>query len=89
MCTYITERLDVAGSGRGRDGWLPVTHATVYYDHPVDAPFEHALSIDVMNPALGPSARVAVELDAASARALAEAILRTLEQVPAEVLAAG
>jgi hypothetical protein len=88
MCTYITERLDVAGSGKGAQGWMPVTRASVYYDHPVDAPFEHALSIDVLNPALGPAARVAVELDAASARALAEAILRTLDQVPTELLEA-
>jgi hypothetical protein len=89
MCTYITERIDVAGSGKGPDGWMPVSRATVYYDHPVHAPFEHSLSIDVLNPGLGPAARVAVELDVASARALAEAILRTLERVPADLLAAG
>jgi hypothetical protein len=48
---------------------------------------EHTLNIDFLNRALGPDARVAVELDAASARALAEAIVEALESVPAELLA--
>jgi len=40
---------------------------------------EHALNIDFINEAEGPSARVAVELTPESARALAKAILATLE----------
>ena len=44
---------------------------------------EHTLNIDFLNPAKGPSARVAVELTAESARALAEAIESTLAAVPA------
>jgi hypothetical protein len=47
----------------------------VYFDHPQDAPLDHALCIDVW----GAGERVAVELDAASARRLAEAILATLD----------
>jgi Family of unknown function (DUF6295) len=86
MCTYITEHVDVAGSGKGPSGWFPVTDASVYYDHPVSAPFEHALTIDMLNPAQGPSARVALELNADSARALANAILKTLDAVPAELI---
>ena len=42
---------------------------------PRDAPLDHALCIDLW----GAGERVAVELDAASARRLAEAILRTLD----------
>jgi len=86
MCTYITERITVEGTGKGATGWFPVTNASVYFDHPVSAPFDHALTIDVANPAQGPAARVAVELDSASARALANAILKTLDAVPAELL---
>jgi hypothetical protein len=86
MCTYITERIAVDGTGKGRDGWFPVTNASVYFDHPVSAPFDHALTIDVLNPAQGPAARVSVELDATSARALANAILKTLDAVPTELL---
>jgi hypothetical protein len=80
MCTYETQRVEVSGSGKGSAGWFPVSAATVYFDHPVHAPSEHTLNIDFLNPALGPGSRVAVELEPASARALAEAILATVGQ---------
>ena len=79
MCTYLTRSLPVDGSAKGPNGWFTATSATVYYDHPVHAPAEHTLNIDVLNASLGPSARLALELDPATARALAEAILATLE----------
>jgi hypothetical protein len=84
MCTYQTERVDITGSGKGASGWFPVTSATVYFDHPVHAPAAHTLNLDFINPAQGPSARVAVELDPESARSLAEAILVTLASTGAE-----
>ena len=86
MCTYITEKVDVTGSGKGAEGWFSVTEGTVYFDHPVHATAEHTLNIDLRNPSRGPGARVAVELTADAARALAEAILRTLDAVPADLL---
>jgi hypothetical protein len=82
MCTYQTTTLTVEGSGKGAQGWFPVTDATVYFDHPVHAPAEHTLNIDLINPARGAGARVAMELEPAAARALAEAILQTLDAVP-------
>jgi hypothetical protein len=87
MCTYQTTKLGVEGSGKGADGWFAVTDATVYFDHPVHAPAEHTLNIDLINPSRGAGARVAMELDPQSARALAVAILRTLETVPAGLIA--
>jgi hypothetical protein len=44
---------------------------------------EYALNIDFVNEALGPGARVAVELDAASTRALVGTILAVLERAEA------
>jgi hypothetical protein len=88
MCTYLTEHLAVEGSGKGPEGWFRLTDATVYLDHPVHAPAEHTLNIDLLNPARGAGARVAVELDPASARALAEAILATLASAPKGLVAA-
>ena len=38
MCTYLIEKIEVAGSGKGADGWFGLTEATVYFDHPVHAP---------------------------------------------------
>ena len=69
MCTYATMQTPVEGSGKGPNGdWFKLTDATVYFDHPVHAMAEHTLNIDFAAPAKGPSARVAVELTAASAR---------------------
>ena len=82
MCTYLTEKLDVEGSGKGAAGWFTLSQATVYLDHPQHAPAEHTLNIDFRNPGEGAGARVAVELTAQTARELAAAILRTLDQVP-------
>jgi hypothetical protein len=82
MCTYLTEKAEITGSGKGADGWFSVTEASVYFDHPVHASAEHTLNIDFLNPGRGPSARVAVELTAESARALAKAIEATLASVP-------
>jgi hypothetical protein len=82
MCTYETTTLPVRGSGKGTGGWFALTDATVYLDHPVHATADHTLNIDLLNPARGPGARVAVELDPLSARALAEAILQSLEAAP-------
>jgi uncharacterized protein DUF6295 len=86
MCTYQTERVTVQGSGKGADGWFPLTDASVYFDHPVHAPADHTVNLDFLNPGRGPGARVAVELDPASARALAEAILATLDAAPAALV---
>jgi Family of unknown function (DUF6295) len=82
MCTYNTEKVEITGSGKGTSGWFSLTDATVYFDHPVHAMAEHTLNIDFLNPAKGPSARVAVELTAESARALATAIEAALASVP-------
>jgi hypothetical protein len=82
MCTYLTEKVDLAGSGKGAAGWFPLTEATVYFDHPQHALADHTLNIDFRNPGRGPSARVAVELTAESARVLAAAIGAALAAAP-------
>ena len=82
MCTYQTTTLAVQGSGKGAEGWFPVSDATVYFDHPVHARADHTLNIDLLNPSRGAGARVASSWIPASARALAEAILETLANVP-------
>jgi hypothetical protein len=82
VCTYLTENVAVDGSGKGAAGWFPLTEASVYFDHPQHARAEHTLNIDFPNQGQGASARVAVELTAASARALAAAIGSALAAVP-------
>ena len=83
MCTMIVEKIRVDGSGTGKDGWFHLKQANVSYDHPFNAPFEHALNIDFVNESMGPPARVAVELSEQAARELVKAILDVLDQAEA------
>jgi len=83
MCSYATVQIPVEGSAKGPNGsWFTVTDATVYFDHPVHAMAEHTLNIDMAAPARGPSARVALELTADTARELMGAIQAALDSVP-------
>jgi hypothetical protein len=79
MCSYHTERIQAAGSAKGPAGWFPLRLASVYFDHPQHTAADHTLNIDFLNPELGPSTRVAVELTEQSARSLAAAILAALD----------
>ena len=79
MCTYQTHSADIVGSGYARGHWIDVRRAVVSFDHPQDARLEHALCVDLRTDNSDPTSRVAVELDASSARRLAMTILATLE----------
>ncbi len=86
MCTYQTEHLEIHASAKTTEGWTSMTKAIVYFDHPVHFGAGHALMIDLLNPSIGPSARAALEMDPESARALAEAILKSLDTIPDALL---
>jgi len=79
----IADRVKVEGVGKGVGGWFNLSHANVSYDHPFNAPFEHALNIDFVNDDLGPGARVAVEMSAEAARALIKTIQAVLDEADA------
>lgn len=83
MCTMIVQQVPVEGSGKGTAGWFTVQQANVSYDHPFNAPMDHALNIDFVNEAQGLGARVAVELSVESAKNLVETILNVLAQAEA------
>jgi len=78
MCSYVTEKASVTGSGKGPNGWFGLTHVMAYFDHPYHSPHEHTLNVDFLNESAGPSARVAVELTAESARELVRCIQAAL-----------
>jgi hypothetical protein len=80
MCTMIAEQVKIEGCGKGASGWFILKEASVSYDHPFQAPFEHALNIDFVNESQGPGARLAVELSAEAAQALVETIQAVLKQ---------
>jgi hypothetical protein len=70
MCTMISLRTPVTGGGKGASGWFPLTQVNIGYDHTSYLRQEHALLLDFVNPSINPGARVAVELDLESGRAL-------------------
>ena len=80
MCTMIVEKVKVEGSGKGTSGWFTLEQANISYDHPFNAPLEHALNIDFVSESQGLGARVAVELSEKAARDLVVAILAVLDQ---------
>ena len=86
MCTYLTQHAKIDGSAKGPNGsWFHVSTATAYFDHPVHAMADHTLNLDLADPSQGPSARVAVELTAASARELIAALQAALDSAPLEL----
>lgn len=88
MCTWVTLTTDVHGAAKGAEGrWIEVTDATVYFDHPQHAAMNHALIVDLLDPAKGPGARVSFELNTESARRLVAAIEGALAAVDDAVLA--
>ncbi len=78
MCTSVVEVVRAEGAGKSGGGWFPVTSAVVSYDHPHHALLEEAITIDFVNPALGPGARAAVEITLESAKAFAAALARAI-----------
>ncbi len=79
MCTLISMKTAVTGGGKGAHGWFPLTHANVGFDHTTFMTNEHALLLDFVNLDLDPSARVAVELDIASGKALLAQLQAAIE----------
>ena len=79
MCTMISMTAPISGSGKGAAGWFELRQANVGYDHATHGQLDHALLLDFVNPDLGPSARVAVELDIASGRALIAQLQAAIE----------
>jgi hypothetical protein len=80
MCTMIAHQVKIRGRGKNGPEWFEVREANVSYDHPYDLPLEHALNIDFVNEALGPGARVAVELSVEAARRLVKAVEAVLAE---------
>lgn len=79
MCSNLSFTAEVTATGYAKGDWIDVTTAVVSFDHSARLDVEHALCIDFRSGGGDPSARVAVELDAESARRLAQSILTTLD----------
>ena len=83
MCTGIWHTSAITGTGKGSRGWFPVNQATVAFDHATHGVAEHALLLDFANYDLGTDARVALEMDLASGKALVRALQSAIEAAEA------
>jgi hypothetical protein len=83
MCTTISDTRGIRGAGKGAAGWFAVNQSTVAFDHATHTGAEHALLLDFANYDLGPGARVAVEMDLTSGRALMEQLKAAIEAAEA------
>ncbi|HWW53535.1 MAG TPA: DUF6295 family protein [Acidimicrobiales bacterium] len=87
MCTAISDTTAIKGAGKGPRGWFAVTQATVAYDHATHTGAEHALLLDFANYDLGTEARVALEMDLSSGKALLGQLRAAIEAAEASGLA--
>jgi hypothetical protein len=88
MCTGISYTASITGAGKGSQGWFPVTQANVAYDHASHTMTEQAFLLDFTNYGIGPEARVGLEMDVHSARALLEQLRAAIEAAEATGLTA-
>ena len=88
MCTAISYTAAITGAGKGARGWFPVTQANVAFDHATHTMAEHAFLLDFTNYDIGPEARVGLEMDVNSARALLGQLSAAIEAAEATGLTA-
>ena len=79
MCSYDTTKVALEGSVKRESGWTGISGANIYYACPYYSKLEDTLNIDLVIKD-DPKQRVALELSAEAAIALAHAILGTLEK---------
>lgn len=84
MCTSIVEIAPASGMAKREDGWFPLTHSVVSYDHARHAMLADAITIDFINTGLPPGARAAVELTLDAAKALNAALAKAIAEAEIE-----
>lgn len=92
MCTSIIEVAPAEGMAKRGEAWFPLSRSVVAYDHARHAPLGDVITLDFVNPDLGPGARAAVELSLETAKALRAALDRAIaaaEHEEAEVRGKG
>jgi hypothetical protein len=78
MCTSIVEIAPAEGMAKSAEGWFPLTHSVVAYDHARHAVLADVITLDFVNSELPPGARAAVELTLEAAKALNAALAQAI-----------
>jgi hypothetical protein len=84
MCTSIVEIAPAEGMAKSAEGWFPVTHSVVAYDHARHAVLADVITLDFVNSGMAPGARAAVELTLDAAKALHAVLAKAIAEAEIE-----
>ncbi len=73
--------VSLEGSGKSSQDWYNLAKAQVYHDHFIAAELEDGVVIDFLKEDGKPPLQICLELSAAAARELAQAILATVDGI--------
>lgn len=85
MCGFNKPRIiELEGSAKAEAGWFDLGLAQVYHDHFIKANLEGGVVVDLVKDDGTGKLQVCFELSAEAARALGQALLDTVKEIPAE-----
>ena len=80
MCTMISEKADVKGSGKKSNNWIPLDSCDIYYDHSTYVDCEHSITLSFKNELNPIDSRITVEITPESAKDMMDKIKIALEK---------
>ncbi len=80
MCTMISEKADVKGSGKKTNNWIPLDSCDIYYDHSTYVDCEHSITLSFKNEMNPIDSRITVEITPESAKDIINKINAALEK---------
>ena len=80
MCTMISQKAIVKGSGKKTNNWIPIDSCDIYYDHSTYVDCEHSITLSFKNEMNPIDSRITVEITAESAQDIIKKINEALKQ---------
>lgn len=80
MCTMISEKADVKGSGKKTNNWIPLDSCDIYYDHSTYVDCEHSITLSFKNEMNPIDSRITVEITPESAKDIINKINAALKK---------
>ena len=62
MCTMISEKAVVKGSGKKTNNWIPIDSCDIYYDHSTYVDCEHSLTLSFLVESVSKSGEPSIAL---------------------------
>ena len=80
MCTMISEKANIKGSGKNSSNWIPIDSCDIYYDHSNYVDCEHSITLSFNNKLNPIESRITLEITPESAKEIIEKINLALNQ---------